>query len=821
MTVDFKNLFVLFRVLINKGFSFISNPPERLNRKIVFIQSPFLIILTLIPIINIAHIIATSGENNLSNDVVMWVDMVDKVLHHDLSLKTFIIRSFFTPYFIPLYIASEMLNAFLFEWNIKVTLFFGFFLNLIKLTLLFDLFTFRYKKNPFRWFLLPIVSALVFSNMEVTTFTGENTSILIGMSLVGAVISIWGIVRFRAQIKGVLVCTLGGMISTWTFGLGLIVWPLSLLGMILLGFRKAKQYLVWFIGALVCTLPFFIFYFFKPTQLPQPINLNLQSFLNFNFMVNLLGRPLVNLWTFDMTRQYKITGLIGIVLAVACLVVFLLSLRSKKYAVFVPPLLVSALGLGGVWLASTGRTTLASWYITAAWPFWQGIVGFSFILLMQPVVDEISLPSLFEFIKKSGGVFIIFIIAFLYARSNVGNEVYGFLLYSRTPASASCLRSYQYAPTYCESYLFQWPIQRPEYIFELGRPLGRNQLSAASRQQQWSLQGDFIFDRVEVIREPITAPIGWYEGLSGKRTSWFGIKRWHHLDLMLQSPNAIKWTVDFPDYLESAVLKSAIGILNDNAVDPEADGLTFRVTVEGNSIEPKTILEQHVQAKEHTWTPFSYDLSSYRGKKVTIEFTSLPGKNNVGDFAMYQYPVIDVTVAKHIDDEKNITYTPENTDVYPGFTRPVAKDEIWNGKDLTFWSLSHLEPVKDKPGYYIGGEDPQFQLKEPVNLCLADYTHFYIKFAMPEGTPRVTQIFFQLNDNQPISEERSFSFTTFADGKVHMYTYPIRLLDLNVPYNTRLINVRFDPTSSLKNINEPIQIIELGLLRGEKPSICQ
>jgi hypothetical protein len=822
MASNLKNLYDLFCNFLRNSFSFVSTPPQNLSRRIIFILSPFVIVLTLLPIINIANIIATSGENNLSNDVVLWVDMVDKVLHQNLTLSTFLKNSFFGQHFIPIYMAIEMANAFLFDWNINITLFFAFFLNLIKLALLYDLFTFRYLKNPFRWLLLPFLSAMVFSNMEVTTFTGENTAPLIGLSVVGAVVSIWGIVRYQARIKGVIFSILGGLIASWTFALGLIVWPITLLGMILLGFRKVKLYITWFVGTLVCILPYLYFFFYKPSQFTQPVHLNLQTLFNLDFIVNMLGRPLVNLWTFDLTRQYLVTGAIGIVLAIACCIFFIVGLRRKKYSLFVPAILVIALGFGGVWMTSIGRTTLASWYITAAWPFWLGIVGFGFILLIHPDDDRPVFQSDFDYLIKLGGVFIFLIFVLLYARSNIGNEIYGFNLYSRTPASASCLRDYQFAPTYCEPYIFQWPMQTPELIFQLGRPLGKNQLSSNGRQQQWSLQGDYIFNRVEVKQEANTDSIGWYEGLNSDRISWSGTKRWHHLDVMLQSPNSIQWTVDFPSFMESAIFRTALGIhINESTNNPGADGLTFQITISGNEIESKTILSQYVPANDHSWTPMSYDLSAYRGKKVTIQFSSLPGENNIGDFAMFQYPVIDVTMAKHTDNATDVIYTPENTDLSPEFPIPGINDEIWKSTDSKSWVFSNLAPVEDKPGYFLGGVDPQFQLNKPVNLCLADYTHFYVKFAVPKGTPRVAQIFIQLNDNQPISEERSFSFTTFADGKIHMYTYPIRLLDLNVAYNAQLINVRFDPANNIKNNTDPIQFLELGLIRGKGSSICK
>ena len=813
---------------INHFFLFVSSPPKNLVRKISFVLLPFVVILTLIPIINIATITATAGENNISNDVVFWADLVDKALNHKLSVSEFITRSFISQHFVPLHLAIEMINAYVFDWNIYITLFVGFFLNLIKLVLLFDLFTFRYPQNPFRWLLLPVLSAVVFSNMEVTTFTGQNAATLIGMSLFGVVLSIWGIVRLQPRFQGVVVCIIGGFIATWTFALGLLAWPITLVGMVLLNYRKVKYYLVWLASTLVCIFPYWYFMFFKGGGESKPVPLNIGAIINLPFLLNMMGRPLVDLSTFEFTRQYKIAGAIGFALAFACLVVVAFHLRENKYKIFIPALMMFALGLGGVWLTSIGRNSLASWYITAAWPFWQGIIGFGFLLLMEPASTgpvQFSFLSSLGLLKKVFAAFIFLTVAVLYARSNIGNEVEGFLLYSRTPASAACLRNYQSAPAYCESFLFQWPIQRPDFIFELGRPLGKNQLSANGRQQQWSLQGDFIFNQVEVKRVAQTDPIGWFEGLQGDRTAWAGIKRWHHLDLMLHSPNIIRWTVEFPEYMETAVLKSAVGARNDGKDYPAADGFTFVVRIEGDQAAQKTVFEKLVSKDEQNWLPFSVDLSAYKGKQITIEFTSLPGKNNIADWAMVQYPVIDVKVARHVDTRQNVRYTPENTDEFSGFHNPVVGDLVWDGTDLNVWSLSNLEAVKAQPGFYRGDEDPYFLRKEPFNACLADYAYFYVEFALPKGTQdgdRVAQIFYQLNDGQPFLEERSVRFSAYSDGKVHGYTYPIRLLDLDAGYNARITNIRFDPMVVINPTYGPIQFLKFGLLRGQNQgtSIC-
>jgi len=807
---------------LERMFLWVSNPPENSWRKIKLFQTPLVLILTFIPIMNIAYIIATVGENNLSNDVVFWVDLVEKSLNGEATLSLFLDSSFLYPHFFALHIALELLNAHLFGWNIYVTLFFGYFLNLIKLALLFDLFTFRNSKNPLKWWLLPFLSAAVFSNMEVTTFTGQNTSTLIGMSVFGAILGIWGIARFPNQLRGVGFSFLGCLLSTWTFALGLITWPIVLGSMILSGTRQVRQYLTFFAGAAIALFPYLYFIVLKPENSPTIVKTSPKSLLDINFILNLLGRPLVDLWSLDFTLRYKLVGAIGAAFAVGCLIVFIVHFFRRSYMVFLPPLLITVLGFCASWMISLGRASLDAWYISVAWPFWQGIIGFAFILLLQPsTLPGTLIGSIFEQIKKIGAVVFFLTIALLYAKSNIGNEVYATLAYSRTPVSSSCLRNYATAPTYCEGYLFQWPIQRPEYIFELGYPLANKQLSASSLHQYWSLQGDFIFDRVQEKRFANTAPIAWYEDLNGDRIDWYGLKRWHRSDLLVYSPNSVQWSVEFPDHMTSAVLNSAVGVRHSNPIDPEADGVTFQVSIEEDGRAKKISFEKFVPPGENQWVPFRIDLSSFRGKKVTLQFTSLPGKNNVADWAMYQHPVIDIRMNKHDANDKNIKYTPENTDTFPGFQMPHEKDVVWDGNNMDLWNLNNMTAIEDRPGFYMGGEDPFFQLKSPVNLCLADYTHLYVKFAAPKGTKRVSQIFVQLSSEPGFTERYSATFTILGDGKVHMYTFPIRLLDMDIGYNERLVNIRFDPINEFNDSGNTIQFEELGLLRGDEPSICK
>jgi len=83
----------------------------------------------------------------------------------------------------------------------------------------------------------------------------------------------------------------------------------------------------------------------------------------------------------------------------------------------------------------------------------------------------------------------------------LSNRDYGsklVFLQTRTPASASCLRNYNLAPSYCEQYVFNWGVGHPGFLAQLARPLQRNDLSVFSSNEEWNLQGDWALDTVWV-----------------------------------------------------------------------------------------------------------------------------------------------------------------------------------------------------------------------------------------------------------------------------------------------------------------------------------
>jgi len=101
---------------------------------------------------------------------------------------------------------------------------------------------------------------------------------------------------------------------------------------------------------------------------------------------------------------------------------------------------------------------------------------------------------------------------------------------SRAPDSASCLRNYQTAPTYCEGTLFQWGVGNPRYVQTLAEPLekyGYQYLLLI----KLDITGDYVLDDVKVS-SPSFSQVSWWTGLDGEKSSW---QDYRHLDLLLPS----------------------------------------------------------------------------------------------------------------------------------------------------------------------------------------------------------------------------------------------------------------------------------------------
>ena len=236
--------------------------------------------------------------------------------------------------------------------------------------------------------------------------------------------------------------------------------------------------------------------------------------------------------------------------------------------------------------------------------------------------------------------------------------------------------------------------------------------------------------------------------------------------------------------MERADFHSAIAISRSTPVDPSEDGVQCEVYLKPDGAADELKFSQYLAAGQHEWQPFTIPLSDYAGQTITIRLTSNAVGNITGDWAMYRYPYIDLRLNPAND-------VPGAVNGKPFFPSLSPTDASFDLTDSNLWQTSNMKPglAEGLTRTWTLGSNPSLQIKRPLDLRLADYTHFYIRLAAsPDNYPMTLQIIHKLSDAPLL--ERSITIPLFADGEMHEYTYDLKLLELDQGIRLTSIGLR-------------------------------
>lgn len=771
--------------------------------------------LTLLPVLNILWIVASTGVNTVSNDYLFYVRIIDPILSGTYNWRHFFYDTFIAGAHcmaLPMLVRLGVVKFA--SWNIYFELYISFALAALKLILLHQTFTHltpRASRGQARrlswWMLWPVLAALVFSTSQINVFTFGDAGLQIMLVQFGCALGIWGLVRFRGRWRGIGIMAAGGAIATLSGGGGLLAWPICLMGLVLLGFRKVSHYAVWLGAAAVASLPYVCYIVLWPTQ-PRKTPI----LFNYEFILNAIGWPFANGIgsTYNSIHEAVLAGYLGVALAMTGLALLWIKRRTPVLTQATPGLMYLVLGLLGIWQTSLFRTTIAPWYTSAFLLFWIGLVGLAYAFWVNwqsTPIEGRPFQRSATFLTPLWSIALAGILVYLYATSNIAYADKAFYLRSRGPAAASCLRNYRVAPTYCEQYVFQWGVGNFGLLAGLAKPLERHHLSIFAPQQQWTLQGDYVLDNVRIQETPNIPDVFWSADLSSRPVHYADYR---HLNLFLHSPNALSWQISLPANITQAEFHSAVAI---SRWMTSVDGVTFEVYLQAEGESEKKVFQRKLAANEQSWQPFSVPLSAYAGRTIVLRLTSSGGGNVDGDWAMYRYPYIDVT-------QNQSAPSAEDTPGKPFIIKPTADDTTFDLADLNLWQPSNMQFVQGADG--TGGKwqlnrNASLEYKPDLNLCLADYTHFYVRAAVsPDVHPRALQIFYKLGYPLSVQEVK---IPLLGDGEMHEYTVDLRLLPLNK--KAILTGLRLVPISDAAPTRESwAEIAEFRLIRRDQPKFC-
>jgi len=776
--------------------------------------------VSLLPLVNIIRIIATAGDNTPSSDDAFFFGrFLNQVLDGAYNWLDFPRDTFFNTHSSLVPGLAAILLARLTDYNLYSVLYVGIGLAAIKLVLMQSSFTRGSNSGALLprlvlWFLL---AAFVFSPSQISTFEHDFQTLIHGLNLLGVSLGVWGLARFPGRWAGVGVMAAGGAIATLSFGNGPLVWPVLLGGLILLGFRRRGHYAVWLMAAVVSSLPYLYI-------LDQPAGgqTTVVSLFNYRFIVGMIGRPLAD----NIGSQYldlsmaNISGAVGLVLFLAGVALLFGKGRTTARRQAAPALMLVAFALLTAWQISIFRPMIAPWYSAQAAVFWYGLFGLGYALWDNRRNEAEARRPRAALVTKLIVSWCLVTLMTTSALYLLTNRTYGdksFFLRLRAPVSAACVRNYRSAPTYGEVTLIPWHPGNPEYLSALAETVERHHLSAFAPRQRWTLQGDFILDSVKVHEVAGVPDVAWSADLTNNRVKFTD---YHHLNLFVHTPNSVSWTVSLPSDLKSAAFHSAVAISESAPLDPAADGLTFEVHIQPAGGADTVAFFRSVAASDRDWQEFSVDLAGYAGQTITLTLTSSPGLSNAFDWAMFRFPFIDLeTERSDIITEPAQMILPSNTDLSPAFTRPTPGDYRFEITDPGVWEAKGLQPVANGNAgagtWSVGGAGSSLRLVRPIDLRLADYTHFYVRMAASfETFPRAMKIFYMLDDMGGFDDSHSVIIPLLAGGEMHEYTYDLKLLELD--QGARLTGIMIEPLQgpAISGANQ-IQITDFRLIRAD------
>ena len=773
-----------------------------------------ILVLAAVPAVHILLILATTGANNPSNDYLRLMPVIDHILSGQYDQVNYFRDTLQNQVHSYAFLMILRLGIiWLTHWNIYVELYLGWALAVFKLFLLFRLLTSAFPFPPRTWLLLPL-AALVFSASQISMFEYGESALQLGLVQVAILLGLLAVLRRSGQHLGAGLAALSGILASWSGGGGLAAWPLFLIGMLLAGYRRLSHYLVLLVGLCIAGWPYLIYAMLGN---PERVRWHLSP-ERVRIAITAFGQPFanhINAGLLEHAGAYQ-AGLFGLGALALGLLVILLQKNKTLWPQYLPSLMLVLWGVLNIVQTTVSRWYLAPWYTTAFMIFWLGLLGLAYGQLASP---KPVTPS-DRLILRSGMLWAVLFLGIwlvLYLKTNLTYTDKSFYLASRSPASAACLRHYQSAPTYCEGLVFQWGVGHPTYLADLARPLEKHQLTVFSPFQEWSLQGDYVLDRVQVDEHPGVPGAAWTSGWSDQPRSWAD---YHHLNLYLPSPNQISWRLDLPGNLASATFETAVAL--DKASKPlaDADGFDFQVYLKAEAQSPELVLTQSVDPQAGEWHAVSIPLSKYAGKSVTLVLTSDGRLNHEADDMVLRYPHIDLRLGKASPAEEAPPTAPSNTDISPQFKSTTAKGLLPLAENQDDWRVSGAFLDPGAPQVWSVDQQAAFETALPLDVCLKDYSHLYVRMAATKNmSPRALRILYRLEGQAEFNPAQLIWMPLLADKNPHTYLYDLKLLSL--PAGARLTGLRLE-ADFRPNLGRPgqLEIDEAGLVQGSRSGFC-
>jgi hypothetical protein len=217
----------------------------------------------------------------------------------------------------------------------------------------------------------------------------------------------------------------------------------------------------------------------------------------------------------------------------------------------------------------------------------------------------------------------------------------------------------------------------------------------------------------------------------------------------------VVWQVDLPQNARSAVFQTQVLV---------EGGGTARIFVQrGNG--PATEVISAGPATEGGGTEVLIPLMEPAGQKVTLVLTTTGAGR-----ALFRYPVIDLYT--NPGPETASVVRPENLDPMNLPPLPTTVDLLrgrpWKGVS---------GPLPRGGGQMLGPSE-FMEMTEPLDRPASDFERLAVTVRVdPRVSPSALRVFFHMLNTSGEVTDPSVVLTLLPDGKSHVYTYPLKLLE--------------------------------------------
>ncbi|MBL8938418.1 MAG: hypothetical protein JNM69_27880 [Archangium sp.] len=713
------------------------------------------------PVVSLTLWVLEVGTEAHSNDYVLWAPVLKRLFEGTLPWSSYFRATFLGgchSFALPVLVTTAI--AALTHWSIRATLMFAIALAMAKV----GFFTSAFTVGAPRWqrlLALPVISWLLFSPANVEVFTFGFTATHVGLAEVLFAMCVWAIAKFHHRGFGWALSIIGATLATWSWGSGLLVWPVVAGAWLLYRRRVGTEALAFALWSALALAPYALFSNLAETA---PVKrdwwLPLEAF----------GWP----WSgnFDHLRA-RWVGVIGVVLFGLCTAAFWR--RHVRLRPAIPAVACLLYSMGLMVVLAVFRGQLNPWYSTTCGLFWVGLFGVFLVGSREAAQPVLALT---------------FGLALLLA-INGGYESKARYLRSRGFTAASCLRNFRTAPAVCEAALFQWKRGNPQDIWVLGETLEKHGWGVFAPHQLWTLQGDYALENVE-IETPPGAPEPAWRGPDGALVSQ--LFDYRPLDLLLAEGVRVHWQVRLPAALDEARFRMKL------RADEGA-----RVRLWASSTSGRTLLMANWLAPGIE-TDFDLSLLPWQDTQVRLSLETDGADDDLRSPLVLSGTRIELTLAD-TPRKHQLSYAVP-------FPRVSSTDVVLSPQGP--WSLADARRVG--ANRFTGGNSALVRWQGPLDVCLSDLRAISVTGA-PSADVRYRElhVYYLLDGETATTEAHSFYMSMFS-GPPRPYSVNVRLL--GQPQGARLtgLALRFPMGPSGQG---EFELSEVRLERRDGPTRCR